>query len=47
MARDANLTISFMAGNSVVNYSSCAVQRALRGSARAKPLKSRGWAQIY
>ena len=47
MARDANLTISFFAGNSVVDYSACAVDRALRGSARAKPLSSRGWAQVY
>jgi hypothetical protein len=47
MSRDANLTISTFTGNSVVDYSACAVQRALRGSARAKPLDSRGWAQVY
>jgi hypothetical protein len=47
MSRDANLTISTFTGNSVVDFSACAVQRALRGSARAKPLDSRGWAQVY
>jgi len=47
MSRDANLTISTFTGNSVVDFSACAVDRALRGSARAKPLSSRGWAQIY
>jgi hypothetical protein len=47
MSRDANLTISTFTGNSVVDFSGCAVQRALRGSARAKPLDTRGWAQVY
>jgi len=47
MSRDANLTISTFTGNSVVDFSGCAVQRALRGSARAKPLDSRGWARVY
>jgi len=47
LSRDANLTISSFSGNSVVDYSGCAVTRALSGSARAKPLDSRGWAQVY
>lgn len=34
-------------GNPVVNYSACAVERALRGNAALKPLAERSWAQLY
>jgi hypothetical protein len=47
MAANANFTVSLLTGNSVVGYSSCAVDRAVRGSARAMPLAERSWAQVY
>jgi len=34
-------------GNPVINYSSCAVQRALNSNAALKPLAERSWAQLY
>ncbi len=34
-------------GNPVINYSACAVERALRGNAALKPLVERSWAQLY
>ena len=47
MARNANLDPSVITGNSVVNYSSCAVARALLGAASVKPLNARSWAQLF
>lgn len=47
MARNADFGISLISGNSVVNFSSCAIERALRGSAKTKPLRERSWAQVY
>jgi hypothetical protein len=34
-------------GNPVINYSACAVERALVGNASLKPLVERSWAQLY
>jgi hypothetical protein len=34
-------------GNPVVTYSSCAVSKALKASAKAQPFTSRSWAQLY
>jgi hypothetical protein len=34
-------------GNPVINYSACAVERALVGNAALKPLAERSWAQLY
>jgi hypothetical protein len=34
-------------GNPVINYSACAVERALVGNAKLKPLVERSWAQLY
>ncbi len=34
-------------GDPEVSYSSCAVSRALRASAKVVPFASRGWAQLY
>ncbi len=47
MAGDADFSVSLLSGNSVVGYSSCAVNRALQGSATAIPLLERSWAQLY
>lgn len=47
MARNASLDPSVITGNSVVNYSSCAVARALMGAASVNPLNERSWAQLF
>ncbi|HEU5048778.1 MAG TPA: hypothetical protein VFU00_00575 [Gemmatimonadales bacterium] len=47
MARQANFDPSVITGNSVVNYSACAVTRALLGAAAVKPINERGWAQLF
>jgi hypothetical protein len=47
MAANADFSVSLLSGNSVVNYSSCAIDRALRGSSRAKAIRERSWAQAY
>lgn len=47
MARNAQLDPSVITGNSVVNYSSCAVTRALLGAAAVTPLNERSWAQLF
>jgi hypothetical protein len=47
MANDADLTVSLLSGNSVVNFSSCAVNRALQSAATGRPLGGRSWAAVY
>jgi hypothetical protein len=47
MAANANLGTVLISGNSVVNYSSCAIARALQGISIATPLAERSWAQLY
>ena len=47
MARNADFSVSLLSGNSVVNFSSCAINRALNGTSRAKALDERSWAQAY
>jgi hypothetical protein len=47
MAANADFGVSLVSGNSVVNFSSCAIDRALNGSARAKAVRERSWAQVY
>ncbi|HXI21821.1 MAG TPA: hypothetical protein VNH46_12075 [Gemmatimonadales bacterium] len=47
MANNADFTVTLLTGNSVVSYSSCAVDRALRGSSRVKAMNERSWAQRY
>ena len=49
MARNANLfdpTSEFL-GNSTFQYSKCALESALRGSARLVPAKQRAWAELW
>jgi hypothetical protein len=46
MAGNANLGTVLVSGNSVVNYSTCAIARALRGISVATPLGERSWAQL-
>lgn len=47
MANDADLSVSLLSGNSVVNYSSCSVSRALQAVATARPLGGRSWVAVY
>jgi len=47
LAQDVTLDDSRLTGNATVNYSSCAIRRALRGSAIPTPLSERSWIQLY
>jgi hypothetical protein len=47
LAQDVTLDDSRLTGNATVNYSSCAIRRALRGTAILTPLAERGWMQLY
>ena len=47
MAQDITLDDSKLTGNAMVNYSSCAIRRALQGSATPIPLTERSWVQLY
>jgi hypothetical protein len=47
IAQDVTLDDSKLSGNAEVRYSSCAIHRALKGSALPQPLAERGWAQLY
>jgi hypothetical protein len=48
MARNANITDnSDIQGNITLNYSQCALEHALRGSAQVVQAKERAWTEIY
>jgi len=48
LAQNADLgDLTSLIGNPVVNYSSCAISKALNGSASVKPLTDRSWVQLY
>jgi hypothetical protein len=47
IAQNVALDDNRLTGNATVNYSSCAIKRALSGSATLMPLAERGWAQVY
>ena len=47
LAQNVTLDDSRLTGNATVNYSSCAIKRALQGSAIPTPLKERSWVQLY
>ena len=47
MAQNVTLDDSRLTGNATVNYSSCAIRRALQGSAIPTPLSERSWVQLY
>lgn len=48
LARNADLgDLTSFIGNPVVNYSSCAISRALNASALVRPITERSWAQLY
>jgi hypothetical protein len=47
LAQNVALDDNRLTGNATVNYSSCAISRALNGSATLIPLAERSWAQVY
>jgi hypothetical protein len=47
IARAVSLEGSHPSGKVTVNYSSCAIRRALRGSATVSALGERSWMQLY
>ena len=47
IAANVNLDQNTVLGNAVINYSSCALAKALQNSAPAAPLRSRSWANLY
>lgn len=47
LARNVDLDDNFIGGTPTVNFSRCAIARALQASAIAVPLNSRAWAQLY
>ena len=47
LAQNADLDDNSLIGNPVVNYSSCAISKALSASANVRALTERSWAQLY
>jgi Tfp pilus assembly protein PilX len=47
MAQDVTLDDSKLTGNAMINYSSCAIKRAVQGSATPMALGERSWVQVY
>jgi Tfp pilus assembly protein PilX len=47
VAQDVTLDDSKLTGNATINYSSCAVKRAVQGSATPMALGERSWVQVY
>jgi hypothetical protein len=47
LAQDVTLDDTKLSGNAMINYSSCAIRRALQGSAKPIPLTERSWVQLY
>jgi hypothetical protein len=47
MAQDVTLDDTKLTGNAMINYSSCAIRRALQGSALPIPMTERSWIQVY
>ena len=47
MAQDVTLDDTKLTGNATINYSSCAIRRALQGSALPIAVNERAWAQVY
>jgi len=47
MARNADVTTQTLSGKATLNYSSCAIKKALQATALPTVLRSRGWTQLY
>jgi hypothetical protein len=42
-----NLDDTKLTGNAMINYSSCAIKRAIQNSALPMTLAERSWVQVY
>lgn len=47
MAANVDLEENTLLGNAVVNYSACAVEKAVQAAGRAKPVIQRGWTEMF
>jgi len=47
VAQDVTLDDTKLTGNAMINYSSCAIKRAVQGSATPIALSERSWVQVY
>jgi hypothetical protein len=47
LAQNASLDTQNISGQATLNYSSCAIQRALVATGTTAPLRSRGWVALY
>jgi hypothetical protein len=47
MAQNASLDTQNITGHATLNYSRCAIERALQATGTTAPLRSRGWVALY
>jgi hypothetical protein len=47
LAKNADVTTNTLSGKATLNYSSCAIKKALQATALPTVLVSRGWSQLY
>lgn len=47
LARNAMVSTTSLSGKATLNYSSCAIKKALQATAQPTVLVSRGWSQLY
>jgi len=47
IARNVDLEQETILGNAVINFSSCALSKALNGSAAGSAMRERGWVNVY
>jgi hypothetical protein len=47
LAANVDVEQTDVLGNATLNFSTCAIDRALAGIQPGAPLKSRGWVQAY
>jgi hypothetical protein len=47
MSKNADLSVQNLSGKATLNYSSCALTKALRATAMPTATRSRGWVQLY
>ena len=47
LAQNASLDTQNLSGQATLNYSACAIQRALQATGVTAPLRSRGWVALY
>jgi hypothetical protein len=47
LAKNADLSVQNLSGNATLNYSSCALTKALQATAMPAMMRSRGWTQLF